>query len=79
MLKEVGKQNANNTHFQFWRQDNKPIEFYSSAVIDQKPDYLDDHPVVEGLVDSPEQYLYSSARDYYGTGKGLLDVVLLAW
>ena len=79
LFKTAGEQNSNNTNYQFWRQDNKPIEVYSSAVIDQKLDYLHDNPVVEGIVDSPEQYLYSSARDYYGTGKGLLNVELLAW
>ena len=79
IFKTAGKQNSNNTHFQFWRQDNRPIEIYSSAVIDQKLDYLHDNPVAEGIVDSPEQYLYSSARDYYGKGKGLLNIELLAW
>ena len=53
MFIEAGKQNSNNTHFQFWRQDNKPIAIYSSAVIDQKLDYLHNNPVEEGILDSP--------------------------
>ena len=34
------------------------------------------NPVAAGIVDNTEDYLYSSARDYYGTGKGLLDIVM---
>lgn len=29
-----------------------------------------------GIVDKPEDYLYSSARNYYGM-RGLIDVILL--
>ena len=33
-------------------------------------------PVVEGIVDYEEQYLYSSARDYAGE-KGLLEIEII--
>jgi hypothetical protein len=29
-----------------------------------------------GIVDKPEEYLYSSARDYYGLS-GLIDIILV--
>lgn len=45
-------------------------------VMDQKLDYLHNNPVAAGWVDEPEQYLYSSARDYAGI-KGLLDIQLM--
>lgn len=71
-----GKANPNNEHYQFWQQGNHPIELWSNEVIDQKLDYLHNNPVVAGWVDAPEDYLYSSARDYAG-GKGLIDILLL--
>jgi len=71
-----GKGNPNNEEYQFWQQGNRPIELWSNDVIDQKLDYLHNNPVVAGWVDEPEQYLYSSARDYAG-GKGLIDVILM--
>ena len=71
-----GKHNPNNEHFQFWQQGNHPIELWSSAVMDQKLDYIHNNPVVAGWVDEPEHYLYSSARDYAG-GKGLIDGLIL--
>jgi hypothetical protein len=56
----------------FWRHDNKPIELWSKKVINEKINYIHFNPVEEGLVFSPEQYVYSSAVDYSGD-KGLIN------
>ncbi|HOX82912.1 MAG TPA: hypothetical protein PLJ60_11930 [Chryseolinea sp.] len=45
----------------------------TNEIIDQKLEYVHDNPVKEGIVDKPEDYLYSSARDYTGV-KGLLEI-----
>lgn len=42
----------------------------------QKLDYIHNNPVETGIVDKPEDYLYSSARDYNGL-KGLINITLL--
>ncbi len=76
IFKSAGEYNSNNTNYQFWRQDNKPIEVFSNAIIDQKLDYLHNNPVEERIVEQPEDYIYSSARDYAGQ-KGLLYIELL--
>jgi len=76
IYKNAGAYNSNNENYQFWRQDNKPIELYSPEVIAQKLDYIHNNPVEAGIVDRPEDYVYSSARDY-AEDKGLLDVILL--
>lgn len=60
----------------FWRRDNRPIELWSNAVIDQKLNYLHQNPVVEGLVLRAEDYVYSSATDYAGQ-HGLLDILVV--
>jgi len=57
--------------------DNKPIELWSNKVINEKISYIHNNPVNEGLVYYPEDYVYSSARDYSGK-KGLLEGVILA-
>ena len=62
--------------FRFWRTDNKPIELWSNAVIDQKINYIHQNPVEEGLVFRAEDYVYSSAADYSGE-KGLLDIIVI--
>jgi REP-associated tyrosine transposase len=76
MMERAGKRNSNNGNFQFWQQDNHPIELVNMKMAHQKLDYIHQNPVVAGIVDYPEQYLYSSARDYYG-GRGLIEVSLL--
>lgn len=76
MMRKAAEKNCNNVNFQFWQQHNKPIELFNNKMIDQKLDYLHNNPVVEGIVDYPENYLYSSARDYYGE-RGLLNVEII--
>ena len=75
-FKNAGTKSSNVHKNQFWRHDNKPIELWSNKVIDEKIRYIHNNPVEEGLVFSPEDYVYSSARDYSGE-KGLLDVIVI--
>jgi putative transposase len=78
IFRSQGEQNSNNTKYQFWRHDNHPIEIYSPAFAAQKINYIHNNPVIEGVVERPENYLYSSARDYHYKQKcGLLDVLFL--
>jgi len=76
MMQRAGKKNSNNTDFQFWQQHNQPIELFTNKVIQQKLDYIHNNPIVEGFVERPEEYVYSSAKDYAGT-KGLLNLYLI--
>ena len=74
---KAGKQSSNVNKYQFWRHDNKPIEPWSNKVINEELSYIHNNPVDEGLVYYPEDYIYSSARDYSGE-KGLLEGVIVA-
>lgn len=78
IFREEGSKNSRNKNYQFWRQDNQPQELYSPAFVFQKINYIHNNPVEAGIVERPEHYLYSSAKDYFQTQKcGLLDVVFL--
>jgi len=47
-------------------------------MLDQKLEYLPaGRRAFTGFVESPEMWLYSSARDYYGTGKGELELLFI--
>lgn len=72
-FKNAGEHNGNNTNYQFWRQDNMPVELYSPVATEKKLDYIHNNPVEAGIVEKPEDYLYSSAKVYAGE-KGLLEV-----
>jgi REP element-mobilizing transposase RayT len=50
LFRKEAEKNSNVKHYQFWRQDNKPIELWSNKVIQQKTDYVHNNPIEEGLV-----------------------------
>ena len=78
ICRELGEKNSRNRNYQFWRQDNQPQELYSAAFIFQKINYIHNNPVEAGIVEKPEHFLYSSAKDYFLTKKcGLLDLEFL--
>lgn len=54
------------TNFKFWKDDNHAVEL-SGQMIETRLDYLHRNPVEALIVEEPEQYLFSSARDYSGT------------
>jgi putative transposase len=70
----TGRNNNNNKDFQFWKQDYHPIELSSDHRLQQRLNYLHENPVKSGLVWEPQDYKYSSAKDYYTNGHGLLKV-----
>ena len=61
--------------YKFWEDDNHPIELDPSQpdIFDQKVDYTHQNPVKAMIVEEPEHYLFSSARDYAGI-KGLVNI-----
>ena len=48
----------------FWQKTNHPIELFSSKVIEQKIEYVENNPVVACIVDLPENFIYSSANKF---------------
>ena len=63
-------------NFKVWKDGNHPKCIGTIYFLEQKLDYIHNNPVENELVDEPEYYLYSSARDYHGR-QGLLKVELL--
>ncbi len=61
-------------NYQFWQQHNQPIELTRQAFeIDNTIDYIHSNPVKAGFVERPEDYPYSSARDFSDI-KGLVNI-----
>lgn len=59
---------------QVWKEGMHPIELFSRKFTNQKMDYIHDNPVAAGIVDEPEHYVFSSARDYFVNRRGLVDI-----
>lgn len=73
IFREEAMASSKHQKYCFWQNSYHPIELNNKRIMDQKIDYIHDNPVVEEIVEQPEDYLYSSARDYRGK-KGLLDI-----
>ncbi|WP_028980141.1 REP-associated tyrosine transposase [Sporocytophaga myxococcoides] len=62
-------------NYKIWMDSNHAIELASIDIM-EKINYIHNNPVRAGLVENPEYYLHSSARDYAGR-KGLVKVSVI--
>jgi REP element-mobilizing transposase RayT len=71
------KQHKRNQSYQVWTHENHAIYLYSPEFIAEKLEYLHQNPVRAGIVINPEDYMYSSARNYAGL-ESIIEVVILS-
>jgi putative transposase len=57
----------------FWQEGNHAIELYSEKFVWDKINYIHNNPVRAGFVKKAEDWIYSSATNYYGL-ESLLNV-----
>ena len=76
VMLEAGKKNSKKQTYQLWRNDNHPIELYNPETTIQKLNYIHNNPVEAGIAERPEEYIYSSAKNYAGE-LGILKVKLI--
>ena len=62
--------------YKFWQEGNHVESLQTYQFYKQKLDYIHQNPVRQEIVGRPEDYLYSSARNYAGLD-GLLKVVVV--
>ena len=74
MFKKAGSQNSNIKKYQFWQQNNMPIEIWSLKVFEQKLNYVHQNPVESGFVMEPWEWKYSSARNYCDDSERILEI-----
>lgn len=77
MMQRAGKKNTNNNDFQLWQQHNQPIVLDTNFLMEQKLEYIHKNPVKARFVDRPEAWLYSSAADYMGERKGMIELIFI--
>ena len=77
MLREFaaeGDKNARNKTYKFWQSGNHAIELFTEKFVWEKINYIHNNPVKEKFVKKPQEWLYSSASNYW-YGEGLLEEV----
>ncbi|WP_370086533.1 transposase [Ekhidna sp.] len=62
--------------YKFWKDDNHAIEL-ESHMTDGRLNYIHQNPVNAMIVEEPEHYIFSSAKDYAGV-KGIVEVELIS-
>ncbi|MDD5088740.1 MAG: transposase [bacterium] len=60
-----------------WRDKYDDVPVPGSDAARTKVEYIHNNPVRRGLVESPEKYRWSSAVDYWGNGKSIIEVALV--
>ena len=61
----AGKIHPKNKNHKVWQDKNHAIELYTEKVTWQKLKYIHRNPVVNKIVFNEQDYLFSSARNYY--------------
>jgi REP element-mobilizing transposase RayT len=73
-------QHSRNEVYQVWTHENHAMLLYSNEFIREKIEYIHDNPVKAGIVRNPEDYLYSSARNYASLEAPIdIPVLVLPW
>jgi putative transposase len=60
-----------------WQTGSHPEGIESGKFFDQKLNYIHENPVRKGFVRSPEDWLYSSARNYYLNDHSMIKIDIL--
>jgi len=61
--------------YKLWQDGNHAKVIYSNKFLHEKMNYIHQNPVHDMLVEKPEEYLFSSARNYAELSS-LLDIIL---
>ena len=75
-FKDACKSLKRNQQYKVWQDGYHAEIAYSNKFIKQKMTYIHNNPVVEKIVAYPEDYLFSSARNYAGLDSELEVVVV---
>ena len=76
LFRKAATKHTKNKEYQVWTHENHAIWLYSPNFIAEKIQYIHDNPVKALWVQNPEDYLYSSARNYAGLS-AFIDVEVL--
>lgn len=74
LFRKAAVESKKHQKYMFWQNQYHPIELDTNEMLDQKLEYVHNNPVKAGIVERPEDYPYSSARDYYTDQKGQIDI-----
>jgi len=77
-FRQAGDQNSRNKTYKFWQTGNHAIELFNEKFVWDKINYIHNNPVEEEFVLKSEEWIYSSASNYYFERGILSEVSCLA-
>ena len=73
MFRFHANKSSQNKDFKIWADGNHPEEIFTEDFMKCKLNYIHENPVRAGIVEKPEDYIYSSASNYI-LGKGIFEI-----
>ncbi len=73
-FKQEGQKSIRNKEYKFWKVGSHAIELYSEKFVWEKIKYIHNNPVADKFVRNQQDWIYSSASNYWN-GKGILEEV----
>jgi len=74
VLQKSAAKGIGNTEYKVWQDGFHPEAIYSEKFLKQKVDYIHHNPVRRRLVSKPEEWRYSSARNYLSNDETIISV-----
>ena len=74
-FRKAGRDLRGIKEYKFWQDGNHAEEISSNKFFDEKLEYIHNNPVKDLIVERPEDYVFSSARNYAGLSS-YLEIVL---
>jgi len=68
------KRHKQSSDYQVWQEGVHPQLVQTDAMFEQKVSYIHENPVRRGWVDLPEQWRYSSARNYLADDESVFEI-----
>ena len=62
---QAGSESKKHKNYKFWKTGNHAIELYSEKFVWEKINYIHRNPVDAGFVKRMEDWVYSSATNYF--------------
>ncbi len=75
-LRRAKLKHKRQSQFQVWNEGVHPMQIYNYWFMEQKLNYIHQNPVKAGLVNKPEDWEFSSARNYI-RGRGTITITIV--
>ncbi len=74
IFRDAAQKRRSNIRYKVWQDEFHPIAIFSDTWFEEKMTYIHNNPVRKGFVERPEDWKYSSARNWILDDNSLIDL-----